>query len=340
MTVFQRTLAASVSVPGIGYWSDRDITVTFQPAPPNSGVIFVRNDLPGKPRIPASPEFRIAIPRRTSLERNGARVEMVEHILSALAGMQVDNCEIHVDAVEMPGLDGSARAFVEAFDAVGYETQNVPARILTLPVPLTLADFAASTDSSGTSVSGSVSGSVSDSVSDSGVTSDSSGNPVSAAGISSCSAVAAAFSARVPFERRVFAVPAEELITRFEIRYGDSSSIGNQQAEFSLSPDVYRREIAPCRTFVTQQEAEVFLNAGLAKRVTFQDLLVFGPNGPVGNTLRFPNECARHKTLDLLGDLALLGARLHARVEAFCSGHDLNAEFVRKILKLYKNFKG
>ena len=90
----QRTLAASVSVHGIGYWSDRDITVTFQPAEPDSGIVFVREDLPEKPRIPVSPEYRISIPRRTSLEKNGARVEMVEHILSALTGMQVDNCEM------------------------------------------------------------------------------------------------------------------------------------------------------------------------------------------------------------------------------------------------------
>ena len=139
---FQRTLAAPVSVDGIGYWSDRDITVTFQPSDPGSGLVFVRDDLPGKPRIPASPEFRVAIPRRTSLEKDGARVEMVEHVLSALTGMGVENCEIHVTACEMPGMDGSALAFVEAFDSVGYETQDAPAKILTLSQPLTVRDSA------------------------------------------------------------------------------------------------------------------------------------------------------------------------------------------------------
>ena len=274
---FQRTLAAPVSIDGIGYWSDRDITVTFQPSDPGSGLVFVRDDLPGKPRIPASPEFRVAIPRRTSLEKDGARVEMVEHILSALTGMGVENCEIHVTACEMPGMDGSALAFVEAFDSVGYETQDAPAKILTLSQPLTVRDSAT--------------------------------------------------------DRWVTTEPAPELRLEFELLYKTASPIENQTAEFTLTPEIYRREIAPCRTFVTQAEAEAFLSAGLAKRATFQDLLVFGPNGPIENSVRFPNECARHKILDLIGDLALLGSRLRANVHAFRSGHDLNAQVVRTILK-------
>ena len=273
---FQRTLAAPVSVDGIGYWSDRDITVTFQPSDPGSGLVFVRDDLPGKPRIPASPEFRVAIPRRTSLEKDGAKVEMVEHVLSALTGMGVENCEIHVTACEMPGMDGSALAFVEAFDSIGYETQDAPAKILTLSQPLTVRDDAT--------------------------------------------------------DRWVTVEPAAELRLEFELLYKTASPIENQTAEFTLMPEIYRREIAPCRTFVTQAEAEAFLNAGLAKRATFQDLLVFSPDGPIENAVRFPNECARHKILDLIGDLALLGSRLQANVHAFRSGHDLNAQVVRTIL--------
>jgi UDP-3-O-acyl N-acetylglucosamine deacetylase len=276
MQGFQRTLAAPVSVDGIGYWSDRDITVTFQPSDPGSGLVFVRDDLPGKPRIPVSPEFRVAIPRRTSLEKDGARVEMVEHILSALTGMGVENCEIHVTACEMPGMDGSALAFVEAFDSVGYETQDTPAKILTLSQPLTVRDAAS--------------------------------------------------------DRWVTAQPAPELRLEFELLYKTASPIENQTAEFTLTPEIYRREIAPCRTFVTQTEANVFQSAGLAKRATYQDLLVFGPNGPIENSVRFPNECARHKILDLIGDLALLGSRLQANLHAFRSGHDLNAQVVRMLL--------
>lgn len=286
----QRTLAAPISVEGIGYWSDREITVTFQPSAPNTGLVFVRDDLPGKPRIPVSPDFRIAIPRRTSLEKDGARVEMVEHILSALTGMEVDNCEIHVTDVEMPGIDGSALAFVEAFDSVGYETQNIPARCWTVREALTQRE-----------------------------------NPEVK------NSVAHALSS--PTLNRVVSVePASNLEIGFEIRYGEESPIGNQTVEITLSPEVYRREIAPCRTFVTQKEAEYFQKIGFAKRATFRDLLVFGESGPIQNTLRFPDECVRHKVLDLIGDLALLGGRLHAKVHAFCSGHDLNASLVQQIM--------
>lgn len=295
MAAFQRTLAASVSLPGVGYWSDRDVQVTFSPAEPNTGLIFVRDDLPETPRIPAAMEYRIEIPRRTSLEKDGVRVEMVEHILSALVGMQVDNCEIHVDSVEMPGLDGSARAVVEALDSVGYETQDVPVPVLTVSSPL----FQTPEESIYVHKS-----------------------PISSTILSSKRK-----------ERWISVTPSENFSASFEICYGSNSPIGNQSVSFSsLTPDVYRREIAPCRTFVTQEEAEAFLNAGLARRTTFQDLLVFGPNGPVGNSLIFSNECARHKMLDLLGDLALLRSRLHAHVEAYCSGHDLNTLLVRQLL--------
>ncbi|MBE6426414.1 MAG: UDP-3-O-[3-hydroxymyristoyl] N-acetylglucosamine deacetylase [Planctomycetaceae bacterium] len=274
----QRTLAASVSVHGIGYWSDRDITVTFQPAEPDSGIVFVREDLPEKPRIPVSPEYRISIPRRTSLEKNGARVEMVEHILSALTGMQVDNCEIRVTGTEMPGMDGSALAFVEAFESVGYETQDVPAHTLSLNAPLRQEEV---------------------------------------------------FSERHCF---VSAGPADALRIAFEIRYAQLAAIGTQNAEFLITPETYRKEIAPCRTFVTRQEAEAFLSQGLARRATFQDLLVFDDSGLIGNSLRFPNECVRHKILDLIGDLALLKGRLNAKIQAFCSGHELNAKLAQAIL--------
>ncbi len=291
---FQRTLASPVSVGGIGYWSDREITVTFQPAAPNTGLVFVRDDLPRKPRIPVSPDFRIAIPRRTSLEKDGARVEMVEHILSALTGMEVDNCEIHVTDVEMPGMDGSALAFVEAFESVGYETQNQTARYWTLNETLTLRENPDEKDSGKNT------------------------------------AVYALVTTTL--NRSVSVEPAANLEIGFEIRYGEESPIGNQMVEMVLSPDIYRREIAPCRTFVTREEAEYFQKIGFAKRATFRDLLVFGENGPIQNTLRFPDECARHKILDLIGDLALLGGRLHAKVHAFCSGHDLNASLVQRIL--------
>ena len=124
----QRTLARPASVTGFGYFSGRDVRVEFWPAAEHAGITFVRHDIGTAARVPAHAALRIDMPRRTTLELNGIRVEMVEHVLAALAGLRVDNCEVWVDAPEMPGCDGSAAAFVEAIDAVGIVEQRRPVR--------------------------------------------------------------------------------------------------------------------------------------------------------------------------------------------------------------------
>ena len=118
----QTTLARSVSVSGFGFWSGRDITLTFCPAAAGTGVVFVRSDLPGKPRIEAVVRNRVNGPRRTTLVANGVAVEMVEHVLAALAGLKIDNCEVHINRAEMPGCDGSSAAFVNALLSVEVVT--------------------------------------------------------------------------------------------------------------------------------------------------------------------------------------------------------------------------
>jgi UDP-3-O-acyl N-acetylglucosamine deacetylase len=128
----QRTIGRSVRVSGFGYWSGRDVSVEFCPAPAGTGVVFVRTDLPSPVRIAANVANRIETPRRTTLAEGGATVEMVEHILAALAGVQVDNCEVRVDRPEMPGCDGSSFPFVEALQQAGIVEQ--PATRTTLVV--------------------------------------------------------------------------------------------------------------------------------------------------------------------------------------------------------------
>jgi UDP-3-O-acyl N-acetylglucosamine deacetylase len=120
----QRTIGQPVSVTGFGYWTGRDVQVKFHPAPEHTGVVFVRSDLARRVRIPAVVAQRIEVPRRTTLRANGATVEMVEHLLAALAGLQIDNCEVWVDQPEMPGFDGSALPFVECLDRAGIVPQN------------------------------------------------------------------------------------------------------------------------------------------------------------------------------------------------------------------------
>lgn len=123
----QRTIAQSVCVEGFGYWSGQDIQVEFRPAPPGTGRVFVL-EKPGRTPVllPATIDARIDAQRRTILEVGTARVEMIEHVLAALAALEVDNCEIWVDAEEMPGCDGSSNAFVDAIEAVGLVDQPLP----------------------------------------------------------------------------------------------------------------------------------------------------------------------------------------------------------------------
>lgn len=120
----QNTLGKPVSVTGFGYWSSLDVTVEFRPAPADSGVVFVRRDVPAMTRIPAAIGFRANAPRRTTLFHQGNTVDMVEHIMAALAGMQIDNCEVWVDRAEMPGCDGSSLDFVNAIQLAGIQPQQ------------------------------------------------------------------------------------------------------------------------------------------------------------------------------------------------------------------------
>lgn len=272
----QRTIASAVGVEGFGYWSGRDVSVEFRPAEAGAGVVFVRRDLPGRPRIKACIENRVESPRRTSLCVGGACVEMVEHIMAALAGLCVDNCEVWVDQPEMPACDGSALPLVEALQSAGIVGQDVPRprRVVRETVRLGGRDSW--------------------------------------------------------IEVRPLA--AQGTFLRYQLDYGPHSPIGRQTYELRLTPESFRDELAPCRTFMLQEECEALLAQGLCRRATVRDLLVFGPNGPLDNVLRFPDECVRHKLLDMVGDLGLAGCDLIGQFVAHRSGHRHNAELVRSIL--------
>ncbi len=273
----QRTISRPAEVTGFGYWSGKDVRVEFRPAPPQSGIVFVRGDLDRPRRIPVAVEHRIEVPRRTALAADGAQVEMVEHILAALYGLSIDNCEIWVNGPEMPGCDGSALPFVAALDAVGSVEQPALRRRLVV------------TD-------------------------------VTRVGDDDCW-----------IEARPF--PAGRLSLKYKLDYGQNNPIGKQAIEVALSAASFRQELAPARTFILQEEADWLRQRGLGTRVTNQDLLVFGPDGVLDNELRFDNECVRHKALDLLGDLSLAGFDLAGQFIAYKSGHRLNAELVKVLLK-------
>ena len=250
--------------------------VEFRPAPVGTGVVFVRTDLEDCPRIAATVENRVETPRRTTLCRGAARVEMVEHIMAALAGLQVDNCELWVDRPEMPGCDGSSLPFVEALCVAGIVEQEAPRRRQIVYQKIRM------------------------------------GNEESWIEARPCC--------------------SGKMILRYELDYGREGPIGRQSLEISLSPRHFCMNLAPSRTFMLESEAAAIKAQGLGTRATCKDLLVFGEQGPIDNPLRFPDECVRHKMVDMVGDLALVGSDLVGRVVAYRSGHRLNAELVRAIV--------
>lgn len=271
----QRTIGSAAQVQGFGYWSGKDVRVEFRPAPADSGVVFVRDDLAPPVRIPVHVAQRVEVPRRTVLSRGGGSVEMVEHILAALAGLNIDNCEVWVDAAEMPGCDGSSLAFVEAIQKAGAVEQPAMRSLLIVEDTTRVGDEHSWVEAHPSRIDG--------------------------------------FSLKV------------------RIDYG-RGPIGRQSVHFVVTPGSFARELAPARTFLTKPEADWLLKQGLGARATPADLLVFGDRGPIDNPLRYEDECARHKALDLIGDLALSGCDLVGHFVAYCSGHRLNAELVRVLL--------
>ena len=252
------------------------MTCEFRPAPADMGIVFVRGDLDEPLRIAAVVANRIETPRRTTLTAGGASVEMVEHVMAALAGLQIDNCEVWVNEAEMPGCDGSSLPVVTALEAAGVVEHAALRPRLVVRNITRLGD-----DESWVEARPTASGAMS---------------------------------------------------VKFRLDYGSGNAIGRQTLQLLVTPDSFRRELAPCRTFVLQQEAEWLVSRGLGKRATHQNLLVFDKDGPVENELRFRDECVRHKTLDLVGDLALAGCDLVGHFIAHRSGHRLNAELVRALL--------
>ncbi len=272
----QQTIGRIARIAGFGYWSGRDIQVEFRPAAANTGVIFVRNDLPSPVQIAARLENRIETPRRTTLASGGATVEMVEHILAALSGLQIDNCEVHVDRPEMPGCDGSSQPFVEVLSEAGIVSQDA-ARAQLIVTEVTRVGDGESW-----------------------------------------------------VEARPHRKPS--LAVKYRLDYGNESPIGRQTIQLDLNPQAFRQELASARTFILKSEADWLRSRGLGSRVTCRDLLVFDDHGPVDNPLRFEDECVRHKTLDLVGDLSMAGCDLVGQFVAHRSGHRLNADLVRVLL--------
>lgn len=269
---YQRTLAQSTTVQGIGFLTGAVVRAHFHPAAPSTGVVFLRTDLHPRVSIPARIDRVTGTQRRTTLGRTPAQVELVEHVLAALAGLRIDNCLVELNAPEPPGLDGSARGFVEVLSDAGAELQPARRAVWWVDAPVRVCQGGATL---------------------------------------------------------VLHPPEDDefKITYF-LDYGPGVSIGRQVHTQVLTPEHFAQELAGSRTFLLEEEAAELRRQGLGSRTTTADLLVFGRHGPIGNRLRYANEPARHKVLDIVGDLALFGQDLRGHVVGYRSGHPLNIELV------------
>src|SRR3954452_16319620 len=273
----QRTIAREVELRGVGFIFGTDVAMRFRPARADQGVVFIRTDLPERPAVRAHIRHVIPRQRRTTIEHGAASVEMIEHVMAALAGLRIDNCTIEINAPETPGCDGSSLAFVEALSEAGGVELDRERETLVIDRPVAVREGPA---------------------------------------------VLAAHPG-----------DGEGLVLGYHLDYGRQSPIGAQSFFLDVSPETFREELATSRTFLLEAEANALRQAGIGARATASDLLIFGAQGVIDNELRYPDECARHKILDMVGDLALLDKDLSGHVVAHRSGHQLNAELVRKLIE-------
>lgn len=267
----QRTLARAAEVRGVGIITGGKVRLRFHPAPVDTGLVFVRTDLPGRPMIPALAHRVTGTNRRTTLGPADAGVTLVEHVLSALSGLRIDNCIIELDSVEPPGLDGSAYGFVEALSEAGSALQPARREVWTVMEPVVVSNAGAT------------------------------------------------IGLHPPTSPDMLGLTASYILD-----YGPNATIPRQAATLSISPDTFVRELAGCRTFLLESEALELRRQGVGRHLTPSELLVFGQKGLIDNELRYADEPARHKVLDLVGDLALCGFDLIGHLVAYRSGHALN----------------
>ena len=274
----QRSIQKDAEIEGAGLFGGQRAKLRLRPAPPNSGITFVRVDLPGAPRLPVNPDTVSSKFRRSAVSSEKGEVETIEHLMSAIGGLELDNLDIEIDAPEVPNTDGSSLPFVEALRGAGLAEQQEPRKVYVVREPISVSEN----------------------------------------------------------DTSIVALPAESGLSLSYTMSYPNTPLGQQHFTFEAQGDAYAKSIAPSRTFCLQSEAEVFIQQGLGKGANYQNTVVMGPDGPVENALRFPDEPVRHKILDLMGDLAALGAGLRAHVVAVKSGHSANMKLVKKIAMAFE----
>ena len=299
----QTTIAAEISLKGVGLHTGQEVTMTFKPAPVNNGFTFVRVDLEGQPIIEADANYVVNTQRGTNLEKSGVMIQTPEHVLAALVGCDLDNVIIELNASELPIMDGSSKFFVEAIEKVGIVEQEAERKVYVVKEVISFLDEATGSE--------------------------------------------------------ITVIPSEEYCVTAMVDFG-TKVLGTQNATMKSIKE-FKNEIADCRTFSFLHELESLLNNGLIKGGDLNNAIVYvdkeissetmqnlkkafnkdsisvKSNGILDNlTLHFPNEAARHKLLDIIGDLSLIGTRIQGKVIANKPGHYVNTQFAKKIAKIIK----
>ena len=306
MNNFQTTIQKEVTLTGVGLHTGKNVTLKFAPAAANSGYKFVRYDLEDAPEIEADVQWVTDTQRGTNLEKNGVKINTSEHVLSALVGLQIDNCTIYLDAPEPPIMDGSSIHFVNALKKAGITSLEEERDEYIVKEVINYKDEATGSE--------------------------------------------------------MTIIPSDTYQITTMVDFG-TKVLGTQNANLDRLED-YEAEIASSRTFSFLHELEMLLENGLIQGGDLNNAIVYvdkplseetmerlkkafnkkeiavRPNGVLDNlSLHHPNEAARHKLLDVIGDLALIGQRIRGKVIAHKPGHRINAEFAKKLAKIIKQEK-
>ncbi|HPW98475.1 MAG TPA: bifunctional UDP-3-O-[3-hydroxymyristoyl] N-acetylglucosamine deacetylase/3-hydroxyacyl-ACP dehydratase [Flavobacterium sp.] len=301
--VKQKTIKNEISLTGVGLHTGKEVTMTFKPAPVNNGFTFVRVDLEGSPVIEADANYVVNTQRGTNLEKLGVKIQTSEHVLAALVGCDVDNVIIELNESEPPIMDGSSKFFVEAIEKAEIEEQDAERIYYVVKDIISFTDEATGSE--------------------------------------------------------IILMPADDYQVTAMVDFG-TKVLGTQNATMK-SISEFKNEIADSRTFSFLHELEQLLDNGLIKGGDLNNAIVyvdkeispktmenlkvaFGkekisvkPNGILDNlTLHYPNEAARHKLLDVIGDLALVGIKIKGKVIANKPGHFVNTQFAKKLAKIIK----
>ena len=301
--VKQKTIKSEISLKGVGLHTGNEVKMTFKPAPINNGFTFIRIDLEGSPIIEADANYVVNTQRGTNLEKLGVKIQTPEHVLAAFIGCDLDNVIVELDASELPIMDGSAIHFVDAIEQVGTIEQEAARQFYTVKENISFVDETTGSE--------------------------------------------------------ILLMPSEDYQITTMVDFG-TKVLGTQNANLK-DINKFKTEIANARTFSFLHELENLLDNGLIKggdlnnaivyvdkeisektmsnlKIAFnKDKISVKENGILDNlTLHYPNEAARHKLLDVIGDLALVGVRIKGKIIANKPGHFVNTQFAKKLSKIIK----